>query len=749
MFSRIPAEMRNYRQWVCWRLEDHTKIPYCAHTGHLASVTDPSTWASFDEASFVARAYSGIGFVLTEQDPYTCIDLDDPGDEFTEKENEEILERQKNVLEIFNSYSERSQSGKGLHIWIKGKVPSGRRRSCIEVYSSARYMAMTGDVFENKPIEPRQAELSKLWEQMSRGPDKQIYDGNAPERESDADIIQRAYNAANGEKFASLFKGEWQGFYPSQSEADFAIIDIIAYYTQNRIQIARIFRSSQLGQRKKAQRNDYVDRMITRSLDRQLPPIDLDGIKNQLSAHLATITTPACTIEPIAEHNPYTVPPGLLGDIARFIYAAAPRPVPEIALAAAIGLMAGICGRAYNVSGTGLNQYILLLATTGVGKEAMANGIGQLAAAIQQTVPSVIDFLGPAEIASSRALIKYFAESKTRSFVSILGEFGIFLSQMNSRSQDSNMKGLRRVFLDIYNKSGNTDALRPVIYSDKIQNVPSIASPALTLLCESTPEEFYKALDESLISQGLVPRFQIIEYYGKRPELNPNHTSVFPDARLIEQLAGLCQQSLLLNGGNKVINVSFTSEAEKLCREFDKFCDAEINKSDKEVFRHIWNRGHIKVLKLAGLIGVGINPYAPVADECSAKWAIDIIKADAHNLMRRFNDGTAIGTECNRAVDLIRDTIKKFVTTSNRIILRTRGQREASLHMEHLLPHRYIQQNISRSIKNNDLISGIKVLISNGELIDADNTVRDYVKRKYGFECFKAGLYVVDSSLFM
>ncbi len=48
-----------------------------------------------------------------------------------------------------------------------------------------------------------------------------------------------------------------------------------------------------------------------------------------------------------------TPPPGLVGEVAQFIYKAAPRPVPEIALVGAIGLIAGIVGRCFNISRTG------------------------------------------------------------------------------------------------------------------------------------------------------------------------------------------------------------------------------------------------------------------------------------------------------------------------------------------------------------------------------------------------------------
>src|SRR5690606_28770541 len=224
----------------------------------------------------------------------------------------------------------------------------------------------------------------------------------------------------------------------------------IAFYTKNRPQIARIFRSSALGQREKAKRQDYLNWMIDRSFDRELPPIDMEGLKIQTEDAIKGINRPvAQRLEPAAHnglvagsnpagpttntgvspsgkasgfdpdtggsnpstptklkptHNP---PPGLLGEIAQFIYAAAPRPVPEIAIAAAIGLMAGICGRGYNVSSTGLNQYLLLLAKTGRGKEAIQSGISKLIYAVRQQVPTIEECIGPDEIASGPALYKY------------------------------------------------------------------------------------------------------------------------------------------------------------------------------------------------------------------------------------------------------------------------------------------------------------------------------------------------------
>jgi len=103
--------------------------------------------------------------------------------------------------------------------------------------------------------------------------------------------------------------------------------------------------------------------------------------------------------------------------MAQFIYSAAPRPVPEVALAAAIGLMAGITGRAYNISGTGLNQYVLLLAMTGAGKEAAASGINKLMNTIKMQVPTSTGFIGPSEISSAQRFSNILAISLNHSSV--------------------------------------------------------------------------------------------------------------------------------------------------------------------------------------------------------------------------------------------------------------------------------------------------------------------------------------------
>lgn len=721
-FDNIPAELKAIASWCVWRYEDigakkPTKVPYNVN-GTLASVSNPETWSTFDAAIKVSSNYSGIGFIFSNNDPFSFVDLDSTeGDTVAQ-------ERQIKIFREFDSYSEISPSGTGLHIIVKGKVPSGRRRSFIEVYSSSRYATFTGNIYpfdRPKPIVDCQDKLTQLWEQMGGGPTTTAFRGVDVETITDENILYQAVNAVNGEKFKTLLDGNWSEIYPSQSEADLAFINIVAFYTQNRNQIARIFRASILGQRVKAQRNDYVEWMINKAFDKMLPQIDFDGFKNQLELKLAGNhsepelpllaassngkttpfdgvnlgSIPNAASSPADGHRP-VLPSGLLGEIAQFIYAAAPRPVPEIALAGAIGLMAGIVGRAYNILGTGLNQYILVLAKTGRGKESAASGIDKLMNAIKLQVPTSSKFRGPGIINSGSALVKHI-HNTSNCFVSVLGEFGITIEKISNPNANPSDKALYANLLDLYNKSGHGQTFQPSIYSKKEDSVGMTESPAITILGESTPKLFYDALSEEMIAMGLLPRFLIIEYNGIRVDLNEGHYLIQPSMLLVERFSSLVANVEQLMHNRKILNIEISSDALKMLRDFEKYSTQKINAEQNDVIAELWNRGHMKALRLSGLVAVGVNMIAPVISVTDAKWAIDLVQHDIKALSSKFEEGL-IGVnslEGKQNADSIR-MIKDFVTRDwNYIQKYCLGKTDQKLHHDKTVPYSYLSKRLS------------------------------------------------------
>lgn len=425
--------------------------------------------------------------------------------------------------------------------------------------------------------------------------------------------------------------------------------------------------------------------------------------------------------------NPYTVPPGLMGEIAQFIYSAAPRPVPEIALAGAIGLMAGICGRAFNVSGTGLNLYVMLLAPTGTGKEAMASGITKLMGTMKTDLPASREFIGPASIASGPALLKYLANTSS-CFVSVIGEVGLLLQQMASPKPPAHLVELKKIILDLYGKSGATDMMQPSVYSQKENNTAAISSPAVTLLGESAPESFYSGLDEQIVKGGLLPRFLLVEYNGPAVPLNKSRAE--PSEQLVSRLKTLAEYVHQIMHKRAVINVELNEAATKIFSDFERDCLSKQNAGDaNEVTRHLWSRAHMKALKLSALVAVGVNPYMPTITPEHAMWAIRIEEANVCNLLTRFERGevgdqTDDGVRVNKLRELINKYFERpaaeFVGSLEGLkVLREKGA----------VPERYLFQRTANlsAFKNARhgsklaLKGAIEQLINFGEIVRVSN----------------------------
>lgn len=716
----IPAELRAYPNWVMWRLElvdgKHTKKPYQLN-GAPAKSNDKNTWSSFDKClnAYNFGGWDGLGFMFSDS-PFAGIDLDDAeGDSV-------IYERQLKIFHEFDSYSEISPSGKGLHIIIKGSVSQGRRRDKIEIYSSGRFFTMTGNVYADKPVADRQELLTQLWSQM-KGSDSNIVVDNKPQSQSDEEIIKSALNASNGDKFKILHSGNWKDLYQSQSEADFAYIDIIAFYTRNEEQIKRLFLASPLGKRDKAiKRKDYIINMIKRSFDNMPPLVDFNGLNNQFEE----IKSKAVTFKSHEEFK-LTVPPGLMGEIAQFVYQSAPRPVEQIAIAAAIGLMAGICGRAYNYSGTGLNQYILTLAKTGRGKEAAAIGIDKIMNAAQQLCPTVMSFRGPGIINSGQALTKYL-NNTSKCFVSVLGEFGITIDRISSPYANSADKMLYQALLDLYNKSGHGQTYQPSIYSKKEDNVGLTNSPAVTILGESTHKLFYGSLNEDMISAGLLPRFLIIEYNGDRVPLNEDHTLIKPPFELIDKFSALIAHVETIMRDNKVINVSIKDEALAVLRSFDKSADNLINSTQDDAIAELWNRAHMKTMRLAALIAVGVNPFFPMIEVEHVEWAKALVQNDIRTLSSRFEAGEiGKGTNENKQVKEIIRMIKDYYFKDwNYIKTYCKDQ---SMHIANIIPAQYFSKRLSNTASFNDGKTRASIAINSAlQLMVSNDIIREVPK---------------------
>jgi hypothetical protein len=240
------------------------KIPIDPQTLRGASTTDPTTWGTFEQcvtALPVAlegweledpSAYrgGGVGYVFATNDPYVGIDLD----HCIDLETLEIAPWAKAHIGTLTSYTEQSPSGTGLHILVKGTLPSeGRRKNGVEMYDRGRFFTMSGWHVAGTPrtIETRQEALTALHAEIFGAPQTAPPHDTPPQGGQTAPLpddvlLDKARAAANGAKFRRLYDAEDTSEYDSASEADLALCSLLAFWTQDTAQLDRLFRHSGL-----------------------------------------------------------------------------------------------------------------------------------------------------------------------------------------------------------------------------------------------------------------------------------------------------------------------------------------------------------------------------------------------------------------------------------------------------------------------------------------------------------------------
>ena len=147
----IPAELKALRQWVCWQAvpdparPDHPrKTPVNPMTGGGAMSNNPDTWADYDTAVRESKKYTGIGFMFANG--YFGVDIDNVDDAIEDYKNGSTDNIVAEFIGTLRSYAEYSQSGRGIHIICRGKLPAGgRRKGNVEMYDSGRFFVMTGN----------------------------------------------------------------------------------------------------------------------------------------------------------------------------------------------------------------------------------------------------------------------------------------------------------------------------------------------------------------------------------------------------------------------------------------------------------------------------------------------------------------------------------------------------------------------------------------------------------------------------
>lgn len=247
----IPLELKLYNQWLWFKKIKNTdkkgnvktiKIPISPNTLSFKGWNLREQWADFETAinGLPNSDCDGLSFILTNDDPFICIDLDN------------VSEDKKSLVDDFSdTYIEISQSGKGLHIFAKGSIKKNLNNQIgkVEMYHENRCIAMTGNrvVFSKRNIADKQSKTDKYYElfapKMSIIEQLKTYQ-RIDDVVSDVSVIIEIMCKYNS-KAKELFEGSYSS--GDASKDDFALLLFLNSYTHgNEVLMKEIFLMSAL-----------------------------------------------------------------------------------------------------------------------------------------------------------------------------------------------------------------------------------------------------------------------------------------------------------------------------------------------------------------------------------------------------------------------------------------------------------------------------------------------------------------------
>lgn len=284
-------ELKNMPIWVCWNREERdgktTKVP-CSASGGATGTNEKyrRSWVTYDEAKAAAEknGYSGVGFIIPKG--WFFLDIDHVG-----MDNPWLIDR----IDRFGSYTEYSQSGKGIHIYgkcdfsklpireVNGKVKIDDRkyyvkhpRNGMELYIGGltnRFAVYTGNAVRDVPtVDCTDAVLRTFETDMLRD---ELKSGSvfADDSGEDFDIVASLLKQKNGDKFRRLYcDGDISEYIgndgqPDDSRADLALATMIAFRVgDDPDRIFSVIKGSAI-MREKWNRADYRESTIRKAID--------------------------------------------------------------------------------------------------------------------------------------------------------------------------------------------------------------------------------------------------------------------------------------------------------------------------------------------------------------------------------------------------------------------------------------------------------------------------------------------------
>lgn len=734
-WDNIPQDFKQHDRW-CVAAAD--KAPSLVTNGRLHNLDwcNFNNLLSFKDACKMAYTYGlDVAIALNKEMGLTCIDLDvkdiKDGEINGHLRQQQDRERIDYILGQFkDTYAEYSRSGNGYHIWVRGYIGAGRRRQNVEVYSQERVMIMTGKRIPTCgdqliAMPERISALASQLNSTSEGNEKvssrdirpELDKLDQPQQLNDLDLFNCAVGAVNGDKFRQLYNGEWltMGCYQSQSEADSALMTILAFYSKNNDQCRRVFRMSALGHRDKAVKNDvYLDRTLLNIRHKEKPRVDFSKLianeSNKQLNHIESRVKEQLVIEdtkPVEVYESKSFQVSHYQEVSRQKISEAksldindavvfteevfskmrqgitfePRagtwfnalvhdcfrgirtPILQMALCVAFSIIQAICGRAYSVSNTGLNGYTVFLGRSGSGKDSINKLIRKFFTELDKRVNGASNFLMSSRSASPQGLFRNI--SLQPSAIECFPEASQLIADVFNKKGD---QGLLNLLLSAYDSSDVDGSLLGIKHakSQSLNDMERVASPAYSFIGESVPSKFWDCLDLSSADSGFLSRLNIVTYEGETPLPN-DLTNYTISEEVLNHLQRLCVRAIEINNINSImdrIKIETAPNANNFYEQFRLMSTRKTQEYEaqeaKRYSAFLWTRANLKAYRTAGQMAAMENPEEPLITLPIMKDAIEFTLNCIFTTQEHFEGEYSLDEGEHKGEEIVRTFLKEY-----------------------------------------------------------------------------------------
>jgi len=627
--ENIPAELRTLHQWLTWKIVTRdgkpTKIPFNAVSGACAKSNDSSTWTDFETARLAVETsdHDGIGFVFAAGGGLFGIDLD-----CCVSPDGEIAPWAAKIVADFATYAEVSPSGHGIKLFARGKIDRGRAKKLpgqpidgrdpgIEIYGQGRYFAVTGQKIGSGLLTDCQAQIdalaAELWPANTLSVNTRTatpiterarrYLATMPPAVSGqgghnttfrvACVLVLGFNLSPEDAYALL--AEWNATcLPPWSEREL----------QHKINSANA---------KEGERG-----WLLRDNGRyEGPDVDLRRLLSSLNGSTGSSLDDA---QPEAKRSPVEpgIPAellngagGLLGEIVDFNLRTAHRRQYELAMAAAITLVASLIARKVtDDSGTHSNIYIIGLGASGCGKEH-ARQVNKLLLSLVSGDAFLQD-----EIASGIGLFNALVESPVTLWQP--DEFGRVLATLQGEKTAPHLQQIITMMLRLYSGARDPVFAGPA-YADRTKN-EKVYCPHLIVYGTTVTRSFTAALNRESLSDGFLNRLLVIESTNPDPELQEPETFE-PSQKLVDDISWWMKYSGTGTGNlNPTPRKMIATPEAKAVFQFGSELIRQHRRNEEPQGTQIWGRAYEACRKLALIHACSLNRETTSISEASAQW---------------------------------------------------------------------------------------------------------------------------------